>query len=280
MARLYNRDVKVTAGPLTISPRTATGEKQTVLAVKFDIDRDDGRSGNKAKLTIWNLTETNRTILQKKGLEVTIEAGYVDEIVQLFKGDIDTTTIERDAVNWMTTVELTDGGRAMKSARINESFRGGQPIGQMLKKAASALGLDVGNLEEKVSTDGARSVLKELVSSVVLSGNAADVVEELAESMGLKFSVQDKRLQFLGKGESLPGPAVKLSAATGLLGSPSIGEKGVIKIRSLLNGRVSPGRKIELESVITSGTLIARKVSHSGATWGSDWTTNIEAVVE
>mgnify|MGYP001815327810 CR=1 FL=1 len=276
MATLYNRDIRVIAGPLTIAPRTTSGEAQPMLALTFKVDKDDGREPNKAKLNIWNLTATNRAKLQEKGLEVIIEAGYVDEIVQIFKGDIATSTITRDAVDWVTELELTDGGRQLKSARINESFRGGQPIGQMLKKAADALGLDAGNLAEKVASDGARSVLKELISSVVLSGSAADVVDKLAADMGLKFSVQDKQLTFLAKDEPLPGPAVKLSAGTGLIGSPSIGEKGIVKAKALLNGRIVPGRKVELESVVASGTYVARKVRHSGATWGSDWTTTLE----
>lgn len=278
MGRLYQRDIKVIAGPLTISPRTASGEAQPMLALTFQIDKDDGREPNKAKLRIWNLTETNRAKLQEKGLEVIIEAGYVDEIVQVFKGNIARSTITRDQVDWITDLGLIDGGNALKSARVHKSFRGGQPVGQMLKQAAETLGLDLGNLQEKVNADGARSVLKELVSSFVMSGSSADVVDKLASSMGLKFSVQDGKMQFLAKNEPLPGPAVRLSAGTGLLGSPSIGEKGAVKVKALLNGRIVPGRKVELESAVASGTYVARKLRHSGASWGDDWTTTLEMV--
>jgi len=276
MADLYNRDIRIIAGPLTIEPRTAAGESQPMLALEFDVSKSLASTPNTATLSIWNLRSENRSKLQEKGLEVTIEAGYVSEIVQIFKGDIDASTISRDSVNWVTRLELTDGGKALKSARINQSFRGGQSVGQMLQKAAEALGLDTGNLADKVKTDGARSALKELVSGVVLSGSASDVVEDLAASMGLKFSVQDKKLSFLAKGEASSEPAIQLDSATGLLGSPSIGEKGVIRAQSLLNGRITPGRRVSLSSAVATGTFITKSLKHKGATWGDAWTTELE----
>jgi len=276
MAELYNRDVRVVAGPLTISPRTEEGASQAMLAIKFSIEKGLDGSANKAALTIYNLTSENRSKLQEKGLEVLIEAGYVGEIAQIFKGDIDKTTIIRETTNWVVKLELEDGGRAKKTARINESLRGPQTPGAILKKAAQALGLDVGNLDEKVNADGARSVLKEFISGFTLSGKADDVLDEVASSLGLKASVQDKSLQLLGKGEATSDPPVKLSGGTGLLGSPSIGEKGAITAVSLLNGRFKPGRRVELESLVVSGTFIADKVKHVGDTWGSDWKTTLE----
>lgn len=275
MAQLYNRDIKVVAGPLTISPRTTSGETQPMMALEFDITKSNERP-NKCEMSIWNLKAENRSKLQEKGLEVIIEAGYVGELTQIFKGDIDKTTTTRDAVNWVTRLQLLDGGAAIKGARINTSLRGGQGAGKVLEEVAGSLGLGLGNLKDKVSSDGARSVLKEFVSGIVLSGKSDDVLEEVSSSMGLKYSVQDKSLQFLGKGEATQEPAVRLDASTGLLGSPAIGEKGSIKALSLLNGVIKPGRKVDLSSVIVSGTFVASKVRHTGATWGDTWTTELE----
>jgi len=281
MAELFNRDIRLTAGPLTISPRTTTGEAQAVLAVEFDVVKTMDRAANTASISIWNLKEANRTVLQEKGIELVLEAGYVDEVVELFKGDIDKTTIRREATDWVVTLETLDGGRALKSARVNKSLRGPQGAGNVLKQAAEALGLDIGNLKEQVSADGARSVLKQFVSGVVLSGKAEDVVAEVASSLGLNFSVQSKKLQFLPTSGSTSAratsePPAQLNSTSGLIGSPSIGEKGTVKAASLLNGRITPGRRVTLQSAVVSGTFIAQKVHHKGATWGADWTTSLE----
>lgn len=276
MTDLFKRDIKVIAGTLTIEPRTATGENQPILAMRFDITKTNNREPNKCELTVWNLKAESRAKLQEEGLEVIIQAGYVDEINQIFKGDLESATTGRDAVNWITMLELGDGSKRMKSSRINESFRGGQPVGQMLKRVAETLGLDPGNLQEKVDSDGARSVLKELINMVVLSGKSMDVLDEIASSMGLNVSVQDKALQFLAKGEVLAGPAINLSASTGMLGSPEVGEKGVVSAMSLLNGRFKPGGPVSIDSRVISGDFVAQKVQHVGHTWGDEWTSGLE----
>lgn len=273
MTALFSRDIKVIAGPLSIEQQVQFGARLPILKIRFDITKTNNREPNKAELSIWNLQEQNRAKLQEKDLEVIIEAGYLEERNQIFKGDIETTTIGRSSVDWITTLELGDGSKQMQSSRINQSFRGPQTPGEMLKKVASALGLDTGNLNEKA---GGISVLKEFIQNVILSGKVTDVIDDIASSMGLNFSVQDKSLQFLSKGEVLPGPEIPLQAATGLIGSPSVGEKGVVTAVSLLNGRYKPGVGMRIKSLVVSGSFVVQKVQHVGDTWGDEWTTNLE----
>lgn len=276
LTQLFNRDVRVIAGPVTIDARTAAGERQPLLKLTFDVTKNLDREANKCSLAIWNLKETNRKALQEKGLEVIIEAGYVDERNQIFKGDLEQAVIRKETVDWIVEVDFGDGSKQLKTARINESLRGPQSVGSILQKVTDALGLDPGNLKEKVQSDGARSVLKELLQNVVLSGKAADVLDEIASSAGLRYSVQDKTLQFLGKGEAIRGSSIPLNESKGLLGSPEIGEEGVVTARSLLNGRIKPGTTVNLESVLLRGDYIVQQVRHIGDTWGDQWETQIE----
>lgn len=278
MTTLLNRDIRIIHDVFTIEGRTAAGERQPLLKMTFDIKKTLDRSANTASLSIWNLAENNRSWAQEQGLEVTIEAGYIGERNQIFKGDVENTTIAKDAVDWIVTLECGDGSAALKGARINESLRGPQSMGTLLKKAAEATGLDLGNLRDKVASNGARSVLKDIINNIVLSGKASDVLDEIATAAGYKYSVQDKSLQFLGKGESLSGPAITLDDTHGLLGSPEVGEKGVVTARSLLNGRIKPGVRVELNSLMVSGEYIVDKIQHVGDTWGDQWETKMEMV--
>lgn len=278
MTAKFKRDIRIVAGSLVIEPRTAAGENQPILRCKFDIMKNDNREVNKASLSIWNLKEENRTKLQEKDLEIVIEAGYVDEINQIFKGDIEHAFINREFVDWITALELGDGSKKAQSSTINFGMRGGQKPGAILKKAAEALGLDLGNVDEKVATNGVRSVLSEFINNVILNGKATDVLDEVASSMGLSYSIQDKKLNVFAKGEPLKAPAIQLNLGTGLIGSPQIGEEGIVIARSLLDGRIVPRQKIELESLITTGTFMAKSVHHTGDTWGDDWTTEVEMV--
>lgn len=276
MTALFKRDIKVVAGPLTIEPRTTAGENQPILKMTFDITKTNNREVNKCELKIWNLKESTRSKLQEKDLEVMIEAGYVEELNQIFKGDLENATVEKESVDTITILELGDGTKQIKKSRVNLSFRGGQAVGQMLEKVAETMGLAEGNLREKVARNGERSVLKELIQNVILSGKSMDVLDEIASSMGMNVSVQDKALQFLGPSEVLPGPAIPLDFRTGLIGSPEVGEKGVVTAMSLLNGRFKPGKKVAIESLFINGEFVIQKVQHTGDTWGEQWATNLE----
>ena len=87
MTAKWKRDIEVITGPLTIRPRTAEGENQPILKMRFDITKTNNRAFNSAELAIWNLKLESRTLLQPKGLEVIIRAGYVDSLAQIWKGD-------------------------------------------------------------------------------------------------------------------------------------------------------------------------------------------------
>jgi hypothetical protein len=270
----WKRDIQVIAGPLTIEPRTEEGENQPMLKMRFDITKTNNREANSAELAIWNLKEESRTLLQPKGLEVIIKAGYVDSIAQIFKADSSRTVNSKELTDWITTIEFEV--KELKSKRINKSLRGPQKAGTILQEAADALGLDIGNVKDQIRSDGARSVLKEFVSGVVLSGKASDVMDEVASSLGLNYSVQDKKLQVLPKNGVLPGPAIDLSVETGMIGSPQIGEKGTVTTATLLDPRMVPGRRVKLDSLVVSGEFKVQKVHHVGDTWGAEWTSELE----
>lgn len=276
MADLFRRDIAIEIGSLVIQPRDETGAFKPLLHVSFDIEKTDVKDPNTATLRIWNLNAQNRSKLQQQGLSVVVLAGYVGRRKTIFKGDTEKTTITRDATDWITEVECGDGSKQLKKARTNQSFRGGQSLGKMIEKLAGDLGLDVGNIKEKIASDGARSVLKEFVSGFVASGKTSDVLDELAKSAGLKFSVQDGSVTLLAKTEVLPGPAVPVDSTSGLIGTPQIGEKGIVTARMLLNGEVVPGKKVTLSSAAASGSFVTRKVKHTGSTWGGDWLTEVE----
>jgi hypothetical protein len=71
--------------------------------------------------------------------------------------------------------------------------------------------------------------------------------------------------------------AVVLTPTTGLIGTPSHGEKGAINAVSLLNGEIKPGRKVDIECRSLVGSYRATAVTHSGDTQGSDWYSSFEA---
>jgi hypothetical protein len=108
-------------------------------------------------------------------------------------------------------------------------------------------------------------------------GNSGDELQKLLNSAGLEGSVQNGELQILPKGKPLNVLAVKLSPNTGLIGSPELGSKGVVKLVSLLNSEIYPGRKIQVLSESVTGFFRVEACSFIGQTSGNDWYTAIEA---
>jgi hypothetical protein len=110
----------------------------------------------------------------------------------------------------------------------------------------------------------------------VLNGQAADILDRMARSSGYEWSVQDGQLQFLEVGKALQRTAVSLTPDTGLLGSPEVGEKGVVTARSWLQPSIIPGRKVHIRSRQVNGFFRVLKLLHRGDTRGSEWYTEIE----
>ncbi|MCG8433496.1 MAG: hypothetical protein MJA83_05650 [Gammaproteobacteria bacterium] len=264
-------------GPLQIKSLDREGFEQPLLKMKFAIDAAVTSTPNKAKLQIWNLAENNRKRVQEKNLPVVLEAGYANLIRILFRGDVRFSSTVRQGPNWITTVNAGDGQSRYKSARINENLPSGTSIGDVLDIASKSLGVDLGNLAKKAQAGSVRAGLSEWVNGGVLVGKASDVISQIAKSMGLQWSVQGGSLLFLEEQETTDDSVVVISATTGMIGSPDVGEDGRVNVSSLLNGDLFPGRRIIIESRQVSGLHRVDKVKHVGDTWGGEWNSNMEA---
>ncbi|KKK49424.1 hypothetical protein LCGC14_3135220, partial [marine sediment metagenome] len=88
----------------------------------------------------------------------------------------------------------------------------------------------------------------------------------------------DEQVQLLRQGGTNGDDQVLLNAASGLIGSPEIGEDGILDARSLLQGKLSPGRPVRIESsAIDDGFFRIEKVIHFGDIAGNEWYSDIEA---
>lgn len=284
--KLFNRDLVINVGGLRLASRLLDETRQrlgleenevtTILKVTFKVTRTTKKEPNKAEVAIYNLKEENRIALQEKKIPTTIEAGYIDNVSQIFSGDLEFGENKKDGNTWITTLQAGDGSQKFKSARINTSLKGPAKVGDVLKTAADALGLNPGNLQDAISKGSLRGALKEFTNGSVLSGKAEQQVDKVAKSMGYKWSVQDGSLLFLGPDDFVGDSATVLAPGTGLVGSPEPGEKGLVKCRSLLQPNLMPGHRIQLQTAAIDGFFRIEKVVFSGDTQGGDWYADLE----
>lgn len=284
--RLFNRDLVINVGGLRIASRlldetrNQLGIRQNditpILKVTFKITKTLKKEPNKASVVLFNLKAENRAALQGSKLPTVIEAGYTDNISQIFSGNLEFAENKKDGRTWITTLQAGDGSKEYKAARINTSLAGPVKVGDMLKTAALGLGINPGNLQSAIERGSLRDGLKELTNGIVMSGKAEKSVDTVAKSMGLGWSIQDGALLFLGPNDLIGDQATVLSSTTGLVGSPEPGDKGIVKARSLLQPNLLPGHPIEINSLEVNGFFRIEKSLFTGDTRGGDWYVDME----
>lgn len=275
MTTLFKRQWRVSVGTDEESLVTSS------LRVTFNITKTLEKEPNKAEVQITNLADASRKRLQKKFMPVVVQAGYAESIGTLFSGDSRIVEHTREGADWNTKLHCGDGERAYNYARVNESFGPNTTVETVLRTVAASLSLNPGNLSDVLSQPGKVQVFKH---GFVAFGPASQVLDKAARAAGLLWSVQQGALQFHFPGQPIQTRAFRLSAASGLLGSPerSAPEKKnhqtIVKCRSLLNHQLVPGYVVILDAEDVKGEFIMQKVTHTGDSHGSDWFSDLECV--
>lgn len=297
---LFDRDVLITIGgkPIAMKEKDLTGKTRPMLRAVFTVEKSTESDPNIATLDVYNLSSTNRKMVQagadliskilaqRKAARaagapvlpsfdypLVIEAGYTGDRKTIFTGDITTLSSHREGVDWVTSFESGDGEKASKSSRVSLSMGPGASVGVLLEQAINQLGVNIGNAAPKLAALKTRILQK----GVAVSGRVTDIIGPYLTSAGYQWSIQDGELQILEPGETTIETVLVLNQASGLIGVPETGEKGIISARSLMTGEIHPGRRVVMDSLSVKGTFKVERVTHSGDTWGADWYTDFEA---
>ena len=294
MSELFNREIEINAGGLRIANRSLTGESKPILRVVFRVEKNLQRDPNTAELTIYNLGKESRVALGeqdpnqiaiRKTITTTILAGYYGNTDLIFTGDLEYGVSKRLGNEWITSLQSADGGKQLRSSRINVSFNSSTLLNDVLKTGAEALGVGLGNITQELAKGAPRSSAQEYVKGLVLSGQASTELDKIIRRAGFNWSVQDGQIQLIRPGGVLnPNDAILLKQGTGLIGVPEIGDKGIINARSLLQPDLTPGKKIQIQSGLRSNGQYnidaffrVDKSVITGDTWGGDWYSDVEA---
>jgi hypothetical protein len=268
---LFGRQVRVTVGSLAIEN----------LDVEFKVTKSLQPEPNKAMIRIFNLNRAHREQLeQQTQVPVELFVGYEESETAnglIYRGTLRRPFSVLEIPDWVTTIRTGDSEKETRSARVNKSFSPGVTFDAMLKEAANALGVGLGNAIEAFSKGKFEEGAKSLFSGGILQGSAHKEMKRLLRSANLEFSVQDGELQVLEIGKALQSRAQVLSPTTGLIGSPQFGTKGQLKVRCLLIPDVFPGRKIQVKSSRVDGLFRVEKASYTGNTRAADWYIDLEA---
>lgn len=297
-AELFQRDFKINVGGTVIATRTVSddfegfpGGRRTTLRTIFRVDRNNAVGLNQAEITIYNLNDDSISRLDKD-VFVSIEAGYVDETRELFTGDIDFVNTNFEGVDRITRIEATDGGVNFGARRVSRNFPPGTTVVEAITAVAQSTGFGLGNLPAVLAAHAGRGGVSNFAKGLVVRGRAVDELKKLTDLFGLTYSIQSGQIQVLEQNRATNELAVRLSADSGMIGVPEIGEDNYIRARSLLRGSLTPGRRVVISSTKSNrlrsplatiasigveGAFRIQRVTHIGDSWGRDWYSDIEA---
>lgn len=265
----FDRKYSLTIGQLKI-------EK---LEIAFKVVKTPGKTPNTIEASILNLNPEHREELaQLEETSCRLEAGYQDNVGLIFTGDVRDIGSSRNEAEWVTTFASGDGEKALAGARVNESFAAGTRLDVPIRKLAEKMKVGIGNAAQQALRGDFDGAANQFLHGMVLSGRASTEMDALCRSAGLEWSIQDGELQLLPIGDVLVGLAVRLAEDTGLIGSPTVGNDGVVTVQALLNPSIVPGRQLRIESeMVPQGFYRAERCEYIGDTRGDDWLVEVEA---
>lgn len=273
---LYRRKATITIDTIEI-PCGLDG-----LDVAFEVEKDLTGKPNTAKVSVWNISDTNRAALSARaakktsggkpqGVRVRIDAGYQDNVHRVYEGDLRHIYHERNEADVITHVETGDGEYYVARSKIFKAYAPGTPVADVIIDVARSIGVGDGNLLKAVVAASLTNYGTTFTQGTAVAGKAMRELNRLTKSVGLEWSIQDGTLQLVGSGKSLDGEAVLLRADTGMVGSPTVDQKGTVSVKTLMIPNMFPGRKVKLDAAELQGFYRIIKTKHSGDTFGTPW---------
>lgn len=280
MTRLFGRRVEVTVDTIQFS----------TLDCSFRVKKTLKPQPNTCELTIYNLSEEHIAQLENlrpreaqatRGIGCRIEAGYEEGTSQIWLGDLRTVLTTREGADWVTRLESGDGEKAWKNARLHVSYGPKTDLATALRAMVRALGIGEGNLSKVVAR------LKQNGSALLPAGRAfsgpvSRQIVAFARSADLEVSIQDGALQFLDRGQALAGTAVRLASGasgdgrpTGLIGSPTVDNDGVLEAKCLMIPDIRCGGLVTIDAARVKGTYRVEEAEWAGDTDSDEWSITI-----
>lgn len=267
MSQLFRRAYRLVVGELDVSN----------LAISFSVKKSLKPSPNTCEIRIRNLSQEHRNLLATpKKLPVRLEAGYVGALATLYLGEMRSVSSTIEGPTVVTELTSADSEDPHRKAKLNVPISGKTPA-EVLEILVQGFGVGAGNakqMAEKLRKRGAASVYGK---RSVVSGHVRDELNDFCKSANIEWSILDGKFQFLDLNKPTENLAVSLSSETGLIGSPTVDNKGLASATCLLIPELQPGRKVSFDAVHLKGGYRIINVEYSGDTAANEWFAKIQA---
>lgn len=254
------------------------------LFISFRIRKELSGTPASGVVEITNLTRDNERQIRERGVRLLIEAGYQDELLQVFDGivrRVERIRNERDRVlrihvgSKIAAVQTqTAPGRAV----ISRTWAGTVKIRDIVVAGIEAMELDVGNLDAIPDTA--------TETDFQYTGSARLMVQQRLAGLEppLQFYEEDGVVNVGGirrsKDDRDRPDGVLISQRTGMIRTPEITEDG-LRVSTILNPNIQLDARVRVESSFageesTDTVWKAVVITHSGDNWTGTFATHVE----
>ena len=245
------------------------------LRIRFSVKRSDAQTPNAAEIRVYNLAPNTAQQIRDEFTRVILQAGYEENFGVIFDGDIKQVKFGREGgTDTYVDIAAGDGDAAYNFAVVNTTLAAGARQSDQIRAALAPMaerGVTAGYID--TSDDRA------LPRGKAMFGMSRDYLRRSADTTATTWSIQDRKVQFVKRTGLLPGQAVALSSATGLVGVPEVTNDGVY-IRSLLNPLLVIGGQVQVSgSTDADGIYRILVVEHTGDTHGNEWYSTITGLL-
>ena len=245
------------------------------LRIEFDVEKTPKAADSKAKVKIYNLSRDSRDLIQAEELDgngrtvIELSVGYQQtELKLLFRGRGNVVSIFK-APNWVTEIDATDGGVAMRSAVFERKYPAGTRVADIAVDIAQAAGLPSQIIQ---NVEGA------IPKARAFSGSALNNIEDLQATYGFQFDIQDEQVIIRPEAQQTRQIyRITLDRATGLLNAPRT-KGSIVEAEALLNVDLAPNAFVNLQTLVPnlSGEYLVQKATYKGDTWSGNWVVTVE----
>jgi hypothetical protein len=227
-----------------VSLVVAEGEKGldlSKLRIQFSTSQSDFQTPNTAIIRIYNLSDQTAARVETEFSRVILQAGYESgNFGIIFDGTIKQTRKGREnATDTYVDIFAADGDIPYNFGLVSHSRAAGVTPKEDIAAIAKSMNLPVGYLPDLTPAAAARGKVR--------FGLGRDMLRDICTSAGASWSIQNGKLVVIPLTGYLPGEAVVLNSATGMIGIPEVTEGG-IRVRCLINSRLQIGGLIQLNS--------------------------------
>ncbi len=266
MTEQYNRALK-----LVLGDPSGKGIDLSALRVSFRVQHFDTQTPKSLFARIYNLSRQTIATAPKEGGSVLLSAGYLGTAQDpskvplgvIFRGKITQVRVGRESqTDTYLDVFAADGDDAYNQATVNHTLAAGAGADEVRDKILESFGT-YGFTKGNAPSLADAAILPR---GQVFYGMARDHMRVLARDNACTWGFDDGRMDMTPHDATLPGEAVVLTAATGMVGLPQQTEDG-IAVRCLLNPQLRKGGLVRINNASIQRARYAQN-STSGNTHG------------